>query len=93
MLEELISENDTILKKSLPALPYSMQQLVFISMAQLLCESRSRQLEEEKYRNDNHAPTYIRLNGMVRNSKTFGNIFNCKPGSNMNPIEKCIFLE
>jgi len=68
-----------------------MDQLFFISFAQLYCEN------EDNYNSfitdhtleDEHSPGSARVRGVVSNSKVFAKVFNCPVKSAMNPEKKC----
>jgi len=90
-----LQEDPEQVKKENQLLPglshYSMDQLFFISFAQLYCEN------EDNYNSfitdhtleDEHSPGSARVRGVVSNSKVFAKVFNCPVKSAMNPEKKC----
>ncbi|KAF8796937.1 Endothelin-converting enzyme 1 like protein [Argiope bruennichi] len=76
---------------TLPALDFSTEQILYIALAQMWCSVRSKQKEQLHYDQDIHAPSNIRIAGMLRNLREFSEAFNCPSGSFMNPVEKCSF--
>ncbi|GIY47045.1 endothelin-converting enzyme 1 [Caerostris darwini] len=76
---------------SLPALNFTTEQLLYISLAQMWCSVSSWEKEQLHYELDIHAPSDIRIIGMLRNLREFSNAFNCPRGSRMNPAERCAF--
>lgn len=43
----------------------------------------------EKYTKEAHSPGKYRANGVLQNSPTFAQVFQCPVGSPMNPATKC----
>ncbi|EFX63907.1 hypothetical protein DAPPUDRAFT_267439 [Daphnia pulex] len=43
----------------------------------------------EKYTQEAHSPGKYRANGVLQNSPTFSQFFNCRLDSPMNPANKC----
>lgn len=43
----------------------------------------------EKYTKEAHSPGKYRANGVLQNSPTFAEVFQCPVGSPMNPAKKC----
>ncbi|XP_023235363.1 neprilysin-11-like [Centruroides sculpturatus] len=79
-------------EKSLPGLQkYSHKQLFFISFAQSLCSNGQHLLEKIKAFEGTKSTTFqSRVIGSLSNMKEFSEVFNCKPGSEMNPENKCV---
>ncbi|CAG8450775.1 12528_t:CDS:10 [Racocetra fulgida] len=46
-------------------------------------------MSPQTVRTDPHSPPAWRVNGVLRNSPKFSEVFKCKPGSKMNPVKKC----
>lgn len=67
---------------------FSPEQLFFIQYAQVWCEISSEE-GDRKSIIDDHSPGRFRTMGIVTNSPQFGPLFSCKPGSPMNPVDKC----
>ncbi|KAH6930083.1 hypothetical protein HPB50_009001 [Hyalomma asiaticum] len=61
---------------------YSGEQVFLLTMCHSLCE--------EDGRGSNWAPA---CNAAVRESEPFAKAFGCKPGSAMNPKDKCSFMQ
>lgn len=73
----------------LPGLHYTQNQLFWISAAQLWCAVTRPEYDIIQYTTDVHAPNKYRILGTFTNMERFSNDFNCAPGTNMNPINKC----
>ncbi|XP_023235365.1 endothelin-converting enzyme 1-like [Centruroides sculpturatus] len=70
---------------------YSPEQLFFISFAKSWCSSiHPPSLLAKLYADDPHSANPFRVIGSLSNMKEFSEAFNCKPGSRMNPENKCI---
>lgn len=74
---------------TLPGLDYSVEQLFFISAAQMWCAKARDQYSNLKITTDSHSPNQFRVNGPLSNLDAFSNVFNCPLGSPMNPEQKC----
>ena len=72
----------------LPNLPYSPEQLFWISFGQTWCEKWTEQGLRSYWRGY-HPLGEFRTNGMVANSEDFARDFGCPLGSPMNPVDKC----
>ncbi|KAI8811753.1 hypothetical protein BJ742DRAFT_881992 [Cladochytrium replicatum] len=68
---------------------YTSEQLFFIAFGQAWCNSMRPAAQLASIRTDPHAPSQVRVNGALRNSKPFVDAFGCKAGSHMNPAKKC----
>ncbi|CAG8656174.1 33399_t:CDS:2, partial [Racocetra persica] len=62
------------------------EQLFFIAYGHSWC---SKIRPETAVHTDPHSPPAWRVNGVLRNSPKFSEVFKCKPGSKMNPVKKC----
>lgn len=71
---------------------YSSAQSFFISFGLKFCDFEIREAMQQMLLKNNHSPKRTRLNGAVRNSATFAQVFNCPTGSAMNHREKCGFI-
>ncbi|XP_011705369.1 PREDICTED: neprilysin-like, partial [Wasmannia auropunctata] len=70
------------LEQRLPGLPYSPEQMFWISAANLFCyKARPKAYS--------HSPTEFRIRGPLSNMEEFSRDFNCPVGSRMNPMKKC----
>lgn len=56
---------------------------------QMWCENASPQSLLETIETDEHSPQSARVNGVMKNSKDFAEIWRCPVGSPMNPENKC----
>ncbi|XP_026571568.1 endothelin-converting enzyme 1 isoform X1 [Pseudonaja textilis] len=74
---------------SLPALGLTNDQLFFVSFAQVWCSVRTPESSHEGLVTDPHSPSRFRVIGTVSNSRAFAKHFQCRPGSPMNPLQKC----
>lgn len=73
----------------LPGLPYTQQQLFWISAAQTWCSTARSWYIKMTIATDSHAPNRFRVLGSMQNNKDFSKDFKCSLGSPMNPIKKC----
>lgn len=77
--------------QGLPGLNYTVEQLFWISYANVQCTKfRDEKTEREKSLTDKHAPPKSRVNVPLSNIDEFSKDFQCQPGSVMNPVKKCI---
>ncbi|EFX90025.1 hypothetical protein DAPPUDRAFT_39988 [Daphnia pulex] len=72
----------------LPGVNYTDDQLFFITYGQIWCEVLNGD-GYEKYTKEAHSPGKYRANGVLQNSPTFSQVFNCPLDSPMNPANKC----
>lgn len=73
----------------LPGLPYSTEQMFWISAAQIWCAYDRPEFMKVKIRTDSHALEQFRVIGSLGNNDDFARDFNCPVGSPMNPTNKC----
>lgn len=73
----------------LPGLPFTPNQLFWISAAQTWCSVERPEVKKLMILTDNHALNRFRVLGTVVNSRDFSNDFQCQLGAPMNPVEKC----
>ncbi|XP_065211506.1 neprilysin-2-like [Planococcus citri] len=67
---------------------FTHEQLLTLAFANVYCENPTKSYAAlVKY--DVHSPQAIRVNGVLKNSKEFAEIWKCPKGSKMNPEEKC----
>ncbi|KAG0235119.1 hypothetical protein BGW42_005769 [Actinomortierella wolfii] len=77
--------------RKLPGLErFSLEQLYFIQYARAFCAKSTPEHSVRMLNDDNHAPHKFRINGVLQNSEDFARAFQCKPGSPMNPVNKCV---
>ncbi|KAF8770125.1 Neprilysin-1 like protein [Argiope bruennichi] len=77
-------------RKRLPGLSASPEQLFFLGYASIWCANMTHKYAMGFKENDNHSPNKIRVNVPLANFKEFAKAYHCKPGSPMNPTEKCV---
>ncbi|XP_044749449.1 neprilysin-like isoform X2 [Coccinella septempunctata] len=68
---------------------YTHNQLFFIAFASIWCESAVASDIETQLETDVHCPNSVRVNMAVSNSIDFAEAFHCRPGTKMNPVDKC----
>ncbi|CAG2163689.1 unnamed protein product [Oppiella nova] len=73
----------------LPALPYTPEQLFWVSYGTHYCAKHNKESLKNLILNDSHTPKQYRINGALSNSHDFSRVFNCPLGSPMNSVHKC----
>ncbi|KAL1464403.1 hypothetical protein WDU94_004053 [Cyamophila willieti] len=68
---------------------FSDKQMFWISFANVWCTKYRKEAMELLFKNDDHPPAEIRVNGPLSNSYDFARDFKCYSGSKMNPKHKC----
>ncbi|KAG0422359.1 hypothetical protein HPB47_001803 [Ixodes persulcatus] len=68
----------------------SGQQLFFIYYARSMCEKLNPRFMVKQMTHGPVSPAWFRVNGPLRNMQDFSLAFGCSPGTNMNPMPKCI---
>ncbi|KAF9120737.1 hypothetical protein BGW39_011129 [Mortierella sp. 14UC] len=68
---------------------YTPEQLLFISFGRMWCNKERPEFSVQMLSVDTHAPTRWRINGAAMNLPEFSEVFQCKPGSTMNPVKRC----
>nr|VZI16911.1 unnamed protein product [Spirometra erinaceieuropaei] len=76
--------------RQLPGLNLTMDQLFFISFAQVWCKRQLPQAALHTVMFDVHSPERYRVIGTLSNSEDFASTFMCPRGSYMNPEHKCV---
>lgn len=64
-------------------------QLFFVAAAQIWCTEATPESMRLQVQTDPHSPPKFRVVGPVVNHPGFGEAFACRPGTPMNPVEKC----
>ena len=64
-------------------------QLFFIAHAQVWCSLTTPEVARLRITTDPHSPGFARVYGPITNHPAFGDAFQCKPGTPMNPVDKC----
>ncbi|XP_028046800.1 neprilysin-4 isoform X3 [Monomorium pharaonis] len=75
--------------ETLPGMSATAKQLFFLNFAQVWCGSMRPEATRNKLKTALHSPGRFRVIGTLSNSKDFAEVFNCPPGSPMNPVSKC----
>ncbi|KAH7951343.1 hypothetical protein HPB52_008016 [Rhipicephalus sanguineus] len=71
------------------ALNLTSEQLYFVSRCVIWCTRIETRYQD--YNEGSHAAYRARCNVPAMNMPSFGEAFNCPPGSQMNPVDKCVF--
>jgi len=61
----------------------------FLAFAQNWCEVDLKRTAQDSLKSDEHSPAKYRVLGVVSNFAPFSKAFNCRPGTRMNPVNKC----
>jgi predicted metalloendopeptidase len=69
--------------------PAAGERLFFAAFGQLWCDRGRRAHVRLEARGGDHAPGVFRCNGVASQSADFAAAFACRPGSPMNPPDKC----
>ncbi|XP_072387563.1 endothelin-converting enzyme homolog isoform X2 [Diabrotica undecimpunctata] len=75
--------------QELPGLLLNHKQLFFVAFAQVWCSAATKEATLLQIEKDSHSPAQFRVIGALSNLKEFSEEFQCKPGSKMNPTNKC----
>ena len=78
------------MEQRLPGLDYTPKQLFWVAGAILYCGKYRPEALKTAVLNDSHSPKRVRVNAMLRNNAEFAHDWNCKVGTPMNPVDKCI---
>ncbi|XP_011707585.1 PREDICTED: membrane metallo-endopeptidase-like 1 [Wasmannia auropunctata] len=76
-------------EQRLPGLPYSPEQMFWISLANIYCNKFRPEARKRQIMWDSHSPEEFRIQGMLSNMEEFSRDFNCSIDSRMNPKKKC----
>ncbi|XP_076238812.1 M13 family metallopeptidase neprilysin 2 isoform X2 [Calliopsis andreniformis] len=85
--KEWVRRNEPELR--LPGLPYTPEQLFWISAANTWCSKHRPEAMKLRITIDFHSPGKFRVLGPLSNMEEFSKDFNCPVGSKMNPEKKC----
>ncbi|XP_076754338.1 M13 family metallopeptidase neprilysin 2 isoform X2 [Xylocopa sonorina] len=85
--QEWIKRNQA--EPKLPGLPYSPEQLFWISAANTWCSKYRPEAMKLRITTGFHSPGKFRVLGPLSNMEEFSKDFNCPIGSKMNPEKKC----
>ncbi|XP_018404686.1 PREDICTED: endothelin-converting enzyme 1 [Cyphomyrmex costatus] len=75
--------------ETLPGITVTAKQLFFLHFAQVWCGSIRPEAARNRLKTSAHSPDRFRVIGTLSNLKDFAQVFNCPPGSPMNPVSKC----
>ncbi|XP_058805565.1 neprilysin-2-like isoform X2 [Phymastichus coffea] len=84
------TKRHNIVEGCLPYLPYTPQQMFWISAASNWCSKQRPEFLRDIIATDPHSPYDSRVILSFSNIKEFAKDFNCKLGSKMNPEKKCL---
>ena len=73
----------------LPGVNLTNRQLFFLGFAQVWCSVNTPEALKLQILQDPHSPSTYRVIGTLSNSDEFAKEFSCRPGSRMNPVNKC----
>ncbi|KAL3861160.1 hypothetical protein ACJMK2_007225 [Sinanodonta woodiana] len=76
-------------ERPLPALNLTHRQLFFLGFSQVWCSTSTKEADHLQIVCDPHSPAKFRVIGTLSNSMEFAKLYNCAPGSPMNPVKKC----
>lgn len=76
-------------EEQLSKLPYTNQQMFWISAATMWCSQFSTQGLTYLLENSIHTPPKARINALLSNMREFSHDFHCPANSKMNPPKKC----
>ncbi|XP_060667129.1 neprilysin [Drosophila nasuta] len=77
-------------KRPLQGIDYNNKQLFFLKFAQSWCTGADNASKLSKIKSDEHAYEEFRVIGTLSNMPEFSEAFNCKLGTDMNPLKKCV---
>lgn len=77
-------------EKCLPGLNFTRSQMFWISAANNWCSKQRLAVLRAAVSSDSHSPPMARVDVSFSNIKEFSEDFQCKLGSRMNPVKKCV---
>jgi putative endopeptidase len=69
---------------------FTPEQQLFLAFGQVWCQNATPETLRLRAVTDPHSPGRWRVNGPISDNEDFGNVFQCTPGSKMNPVQKCV---
>ena len=69
---------------------FTPEQQLFLAFGQVWCQNATPETLRLRAVTDPHSPGRWRVNGPISDNEDIGNVFQCKPGSKMNPVQKCV---
>ena len=82
-------EEENGVDPKLPGLPYTSQQMFWISVGNVWCNKFRPEALRARVITDTHSPGEFRIIGPLSNIPDFAKDFKCPVGSPMNPAKKC----
>lgn len=82
-------EKNNGVEPALPGLPYTSQQMFWLSAANIWCTKQRPEALRTAVLMEAHSPSEFRVRVPFSNVIEFAKDFNCPSGSPMNPIKKC----
>ncbi|CAI5450388.1 unnamed protein product [Caenorhabditis angaria] len=89
ILQRDLRNSNEIMEKLQGLEEFSIEQNWFLRFGYHYCQKPYDEKAIEIYKDEVHSAEKFRVNGIVMNSPEFSKAFQCKPGSLMNPKEKC----
>lgn len=77
-------------EKPLRGVNFTNKQLFFVKFAQTWCNGKDSGEKLRRLKTDVHAYDEFRVQGTLSNMPEFSEAFNCKLGTEMNPLKKCV---
>lgn len=62
----------------------------FLSFGQVWCTKMADPMARTRAKTDPHSPPRWRVNGTLSNNPAFSDVFSCKAGTPMNPVNRCV---
>ncbi|XP_017857951.1 PREDICTED: endothelin-converting enzyme 1 [Drosophila arizonae] len=84
------TKNKAWQEKPLRGIEYNNKQLFFLKFAQTWCTGSDNAYKLKRLKTDAHASEEFRVVGTLSNMPEFSEAFNCKLGTDMNPLKKCV---
>lgn len=90
------NDHGVLSRETLPELNFTNTQLFFISLAQMHCEAKKKQIKRSERSSitlsilDKHTMSRYEVNGPLSNFPEFAREFGCRIGAEMNVADKCI---
>ncbi|ALC39327.1 CG15485 [Drosophila busckii] len=82
--------NSALTQQPLRGIDLNNKQLFFLKFAQTWCTGKDAASQLSKLKSDPHAYEEFRVIGTLSNMPEFSEAYNCKLGTDMNPIKKCV---
>jgi endothelin-converting enzyme/putative endopeptidase len=69
---------------------FTPEQQYFLAFGQVWCQNATPETLRLRAVTDPHSPGRWRVNGPISDNEDFGAVFQCKRGTKMNPVQKCV---